>query len=90
MPSNFPRAGRSLIEETTTDDEDDAPSRVYFWEATTETRPGVTRLSTTRIRGSLPTYPGTLAEGTNPPRDPATRRESTKRSSTRDETAPLD
>jgi hypothetical protein len=32
----------------------------------------------------MPSFEGTLAEGTNPPRDPS------KRSTTRDETAPLD
>jgi hypothetical protein len=37
----------------------------------------------------MPTFPGTLAEGTNPPRDP-NRRDPSKRSTTRDETAPLD
>ena len=85
VPSKFPRAGRSLDEATpATDDDDDAPSRVYFWEASVETIPGVTRLSTTSIRGSMPSFEGTLAEGTNPPRDPS------KRSTTRDETAPLD
>ncbi len=85
MPSKFPRAGRSLDEATPTDDADDAPSRVYFWEASTvETIPGVTRLSTTRLRDPLPSFADTFAEGTNPPRDPS------KRSTTRDETAPLD
>jgi hypothetical protein len=86
VPSKFPRAGRIVTEGTTPDDDDDdAPSRVYFWESSTmETLPGVTRLSTNRIRGPMPTFAGTLAEGTNPPRDP------TKRSTTRDETAPLD
>ncbi|MGE0397746.1 MAG: hypothetical protein AB7T06_13575 [Kofleriaceae bacterium] len=49
-----------------------------------ETLPGITRLSTARIRGPMPTFDGTFAEGTNPPRDP------TRRSSTRDETAPIE
>lgn len=84
MPSKFPRAGRVVSEETTTDDDDDAPSRSYFWESSTvATIPGITRLSATRVR-AMPSCAGTLAEGTNPPRDPS------KRSTTRDETAPLD
>jgi hypothetical protein len=83
VPSKFPRAGRIVSEETTTED-DDAPSRSFAWESSTAaTIPGVTRLSTTLVR-ALPSYAGTLAEGTNPPRDPS------KRSTTRDETAPLD
>jgi hypothetical protein len=90
VPSKFPRAGRvDLDVEASADEDDDAPSRSYFWEArgaasSADTIPGVTRLSTARVRGPMPSFAGTLAEGTNPPRDP------TKRSSTRDETAPLD
>lgn len=90
MPSKFPRAGRSFDDAITEEDGDDAPSRTYFWESSTmETLPGVTRLSTARIRGPMPSFSGTFAEGTNPPRDP-TRRDPDKRSTTRDETAPLD
>lgn len=54
-----------------------------------ETIPGVTRLSSSRISTTRiqepPTFDGDFAEGTNPPRAPVT-----KRSTTRDETAPLD
>jgi hypothetical protein len=96
VPSKFPRAGRDLIEETSPCDDDDAPSRSYFWESSTvKVMPGVTRLSSSRISTKrigepMPPFDGDFAEGTNPPRAPITRAESAKRSTTRDDTAPLD
>ncbi|MFN0249835.1 MAG: hypothetical protein ACKV2T_23330 [Kofleriaceae bacterium] len=48
------------------------------------TRLSSSRISTTRVHEPMPTFDGDFAEGTNPPRAPLSR------STTRDETAPVD